>query len=82
MDCTSGSLERTERQSKTKGNAMLVLSRQNQEELVIGDGDTKVVIRILRIDRRTVRLGITAANRVNVYRKEIGPKEKAQPKND
>lgn len=47
---------------------MLVLSRQKNESIIIGD-DVEVVIVDVRGDK--VRLGITAPKSVSVHRKEI-----------
>ncbi|MBM4006652.1 MAG: carbon storage regulator CsrA [Planctomycetes bacterium] len=47
---------------------MLVLSRQRDERIVIGD-DVEVVVVDIRGDK--VRLGIVAPNTVSVHRKEI-----------
>ncbi len=47
---------------------MLVLSRQRNEEIVIGD-DIRIVIVDVRGDK--VRLGITAPREVSVHRAEI-----------
>jgi len=47
---------------------MLVLSRQKDESIMIGD-DVEIVIVDIRGDK--VRLGITAPKEVSVHRKEI-----------
>lgn len=47
---------------------MLVLSRQKNESIMIGD-DIEVTIADIRGDK--VRLGITAPKKVSVHRKEI-----------
>jgi carbon storage regulator len=47
---------------------MLVLTRHNQESLMIGD-DIKITI--LGIERRNVRIGIEAPKDVPVHREEI-----------
>jgi carbon storage regulator len=47
---------------------MLVISRKLDEAIVIGDG---IEIRVLRVGRDGVRLGITAPNDVKVHRREI-----------
>lgn len=47
---------------------MLVLSRKENENLVIGDD---IVIRIVKVRGDTVRLGITAPREVGVYREEV-----------
>ncbi|MFQ5780136.1 MAG: carbon storage regulator CsrA [Nitrospiria bacterium] len=47
---------------------MLVLTRKAGEELIIAD---QIEVRILGITKGRVRLGITAPNKMAVYRKEI-----------
>lgn len=47
---------------------MLVLTRKLNEAIMIGDG---VQVRILRIGRDGVRLGIDAAQSVTVHRREV-----------
>ncbi len=61
---------------------MLVLSRQRDESIIIGD-DIEIVIVDVRGDK--VRLGINAPREVSVHRKEIYDaiqREKAQQKED
>ncbi len=52
----------------TKELRMLVLSRQKDESIMIGD-DVEIVIVDVRGDK--VRLGITAPREISVHRKEI-----------
>ena len=47
---------------------MLVFTRKRDEAIVIGDG---VEVRVLRIGRDTIRLGVTAPTTVPVHRLEI-----------
>lgn len=47
---------------------MLVFTRKLDEAIVIGDG---IEIRVLRIGRDGVRIGVTAASHVPVHRLEI-----------
>jgi len=47
---------------------MLVLTRKRNEAVMIGDG---VEVRILRIGRDGVRVGIEAARSVAVHRREV-----------
>lgn len=47
---------------------MLVFSRRRDEGIVIGDG---IEIRVLRVGRDGVRLGIVAPSDVTVHRREI-----------
>jgi carbon storage regulator len=50
---------------------MLVLSRQRNEEIIIGEGDSKVVITIVDIRGDKVRLGVQARREVPVHRREV-----------
>ena len=47
---------------------MLVITRKVEEAIVIGDG---IEIRILRIGKDGVRVGVTAPSDVAVHRREI-----------
>lgn len=47
---------------------MLVFTRRQDEAIVIGDG---VEVRILRIGREGVRLGVVAPRSVAVHRREV-----------
>jgi len=47
---------------------MLILSRKLNESIVI---DGRIVIRVLRIDKDTVKLGIQAPSELPVHRQEI-----------
>lgn len=47
---------------------MLVVTRRVDEAIVIGDG---MEVRVLRVGRSGVRLGITAAPDVPVHRREV-----------
>lgn len=47
---------------------MLVISRRTDEAIVVGDG---IEIRILRIGRDAVSVGITARPEIPVHRREI-----------
>jgi carbon storage regulator len=50
---------------------MLVLSRQKNEQIVIGEGDNQVVLVIVDIRGDKVRLGIEAATAIPVHRREV-----------
>lgn len=61
---------------------MLVLSRQKNESIMIGD-DVEIVIVDVRGDK--VRLGITAPKAISVHRKEVYEaiqREKAEQKEE
>ena len=47
---------------------MLVFTRKRDEAIVIGDG---IEVRVLRIGRDSVRIGLTAAPTVPVHRREV-----------
>ncbi|MDP1569105.1 MAG: carbon storage regulator CsrA [Vicinamibacterales bacterium] len=47
---------------------MLVFTRRRDEAIVIGDG---VEVRVLRVGRDGVRLGVTAPSHVAVHRHEV-----------
>lgn len=47
---------------------MLVLSRKEQEQIIINDS---IVITIVRIDKRVVRVGIKAPPEVTIMRSEL-----------
>lgn len=47
---------------------MLVFTRKRDEAIVIGDG---VEVRVLRIGRDSIRLGVTAPASVPVHRHEV-----------
>ena len=50
---------------------MLVLSRQRDESIMIGEGDDVVEIIIVDVRGDNVRLGITAPKSIPVHRREI-----------
>ena len=47
---------------------MLVVTRRRSEAIVIGDG---IEVRVVRIGRDEVRLGISAPPNVSVHRREV-----------
>jgi carbon storage regulator len=62
---------------------MLVLSRQRDEEIVIGDN---IVVKIVEIRGDKVRLGVEAPKEVPVHRREVyeaikreGPRKTCEP---
>jgi carbon storage regulator len=50
---------------------MLVLSRKTDETVVIGEGDSQVVLVITRISGNRVTLGLQAARHVKIIRGEL-----------
>jgi len=50
---------------------MLVLSRQKEQSIMIGDGDDLIEITIVDIRGDKVRLGINAPKTIPVHRKEV-----------
>jgi len=50
---------------------MLVLSRQKDESIIIGEGDNVVEISIVDVRGDKVRLGINAPRTMSVHRKEV-----------
>ncbi|MBZ9577602.1 carbon storage regulator CsrA [Patescibacteria group bacterium] len=50
---------------------MLVLSRQRDESIMIGEGDDVVEVMIVDVRGDKVRLGITAPKKIPVHRREI-----------
>lgn len=55
---------------------MLILSRKKDEDIIIGEGDNKVVVRVVKIIGDKVRLGFIADNKVTITRAEIAPEVK------
>lgn len=49
----------------------LVLSRKHGQAIVVGEGETKVVIRVAFIQGDKVRIAIDAPKEVPIYREEI-----------
>jgi carbon storage regulator len=47
---------------------VLVFTRKRDEAIIIGDG---IEVRVLRVGRDGVRLGVTAAAHVPIHRREI-----------
>lgn len=50
---------------------MLVLSRQTDESIIIGDHDCKIVITVVEVRGDKVRLGIEAPRDIPVHRQEV-----------
>jgi carbon storage regulator CsrA len=57
---------------------MLVLTRKKNEDIIIGEGNNRVIIRVVEIVGDKVRLGFTAQPTVQIFRKEIAPKDKEE----
>lgn len=55
---------------------MLVLSRREGEQVVIGDG---IVVTVTQIERGRVRLGIDAPRDVPIYRRELPEADRLLP---
>jgi carbon storage regulator len=47
---------------------MLILSRKRKQQIVLGD---RIVVTVVRIQGKTVQLGIDAPEEIPVHRKEI-----------
>jgi carbon storage regulator len=60
---------------------VLVLTRREQEKIVIGgDGGCPLIeIVVVEIDRNKVRIGIAADKSIPIYREEILPAREAKP---
>ncbi len=50
---------------------MLVLSRRQDERIIIGDGPDKITLMVLELRNGKVRLGIDAPKHVPVHREEV-----------
>lgn len=56
------------RHRRGRGASVLVFTRKRDEAIVIGDG---IEVRVLRVGREGVRLGVVAPSSVAVHRREI-----------
>ena len=54
---------------------MLVLTRKLNEKIKIGDG---ITVTVVKIDEKTVRLGIDAPEGVDIYREELREGDKGR----
>lgn len=59
---------------------MLVLSRKKDEDIIIGEGGKKVIVRVVEIKGDKVRLGFIAEDGVTIMRSEIVSTKKQEPK--
>lgn len=53
------------------GYPVLVLSRKENESIIFGEGENRVVLTVVNIDNDRVRLGISADQKIPIYREEI-----------
>lgn len=56
---------------------MLVLSRKENETIIISEGDNAVVVSILAINGNRVTLGVQAPREIKIMRSELVSKEMA-----
>ena len=59
---------------------MLVLSRERDESVVIGEGTEEIEVMIVDVRGGKVRLGITAPGHIPVHRKEVADAIAAEEK--
>jgi carbon storage regulator len=50
---------------------MLVLSRKKDEEIFIETATGQIIIKVIEMDDKNVKLGITAPKKMPIYRKEV-----------
>ena len=50
---------------------MLVLSRQNSEQIYLYVGDERITVTVVRVDGDKVRLGFDAPDHVKILRSEV-----------
>jgi carbon storage regulator len=50
---------------------MLILTRKTGESIIIGDGENKIVIKLLSTQSKNAKLGVDAPKNVSVHREEI-----------
>lgn len=56
---------------------MLVLTRKAAQDLIIQFGEERVVLRVVAVNAKQVRLGITAAPSVRIHRAELPARSQA-----
>jgi len=57
---------------------MLVLSRQRNEQVVIGTGDTAVTVTVIEIRGDKVRLGFAAPRETRIDRAEVAERRETE----
>ena len=50
---------------------MLILTRRQDQSIIIGEGDDQIIITLLETSRRQSRIGITAPKKISVHREEV-----------
>jgi len=50
---------------------MLVLTRHENEDIVIGEGANRVIVKLIAIRGESVRIGIEAPRKISVHRQEV-----------
>jgi carbon storage regulator len=50
---------------------MLVLTRKKNEKIVIGEGESQIVITVVEIRGDKIRIGIEAAKGIPIHREEV-----------
>ena len=62
---------------------MLVLARKKNEEIVLGSGNSTVMVKVLEIAPDRVKIGVVAPGTVSILRRELllrpEPKKKGRP---
>lgn len=59
---------------------MLVLTRKAGETVVISDGDEEIEIRILKVQGKSISIGVNAPRNMRIYRGElVAPVEEEEP---
>ena len=50
---------------------MLIISRKPNQDILIGDGEEQITLRVIEVRGESVRLGISAPKHVPVHRQEV-----------
>ena len=56
---------------------MLVLTVRDQESIVIGRGDSEVLVKVVQLDRGKCRLGVTCSRDIEVDREVVRQRKDA-----